>query len=184
MHFIPFPYRRAKVSHERLHLGSRVLSSRVAPAKNGEEIWLEKNVLNPTNWIFWQQLRYQILRSTVRAVVAYNASYYYYYGQHPGMIRGLASVGENLDKDKKIEFRWGIPLSYDRHRILEVRSRRRVKSTCTSLVTYFLVCRFLPTSSLVPLFSAQPPRSRSPPRFLTRQSWCLTLTTAKAGRGG
>eukprot|EP00094_Tigriopus_californicus_P011563 TCALIF_11168-PA protein Name:"Similar to uzip Protein unzipped (Drosophila melanogaster)" AED:0.09 eAED:0.09 QI:0/0/0.5/0.5/1/1/2/1441/488 len=110
---IQYHMQRAKVHNQPLHLGSRILSKdRDEPAdydddgQGGESE--NKGGSMSHAW------------SKIRSVIAYNASYSYYWGQLEGMIKALPSSASSFTHDKKINFNWGLPLKYERHRILEV----------------------------------------------------------------
>ena len=90
---VEFVTRRAKVNAEDVQLSSRVISH--------DEV---------------EGQRYEVIRS----VIAYNATYHYYWGQQAGLIKALPSTSETFGRSKRIHFAWGLPLVYQRHRILEV----------------------------------------------------------------
>ncbi len=97
---IAFETRRAKVTKEVAQIGNHILtrSDRDSAAEQ---------------------------YATVRSVIAYNASYHYYWGQHPaGLIRTLPTSAEAFDESgrtgKRYDFSWGLPLDFVRQRILEV----------------------------------------------------------------
>ena len=99
---VQFETRRAKIHKEQVHLGSKILSNDPVAPEN-------KNSHREYAW------------DMIRSVIAYNATYYYYWGQSPGLIKALSSSGQTFTyTSKRITFSWGLPLKYDRHRILEV----------------------------------------------------------------
>lgn len=57
------------------------------------------------------------------SVVTFNASYSFYYGQLEGLIRALPAKAETYGgrvKYEQIDFSWGLPLRFTRHRIQRV----------------------------------------------------------------
>lgn len=100
---------RAKVHNQPLHLGSRILS-KDRDEHDYDEDGAEVNKGGSTSRAW----------SKIRSVIAYNASYSYYWGQLDGMIKALPSSATSFTHGKKINFNWGLPLKYERHRILEV----------------------------------------------------------------
>lgn len=87
---------RAKVQRHPVHLGHVLLSN----PSDGEQKW-----------------------DNVTSVVAFNASYSFYYGQLTGLIRALPARSETYgggERHEVIEYAWGLPKKFSRHRIQRV----------------------------------------------------------------
>ncbi len=100
---IDFVMRRARVRKEQVELGQKRLTY-VFPEEE------EKDYADDNDGAW----------GTVRAVIAYNASTSYYWGQLPGLIKAVPASAANLAEAKKVHFKWGLPLASERQRILEV----------------------------------------------------------------
>ena len=88
---------RAKVERTPMHLGHVLLSH-------------QNSVESGT----WQE---------VSSVVAFNATYNFYYGQLDGLIRALPTRAQTYGGGPKfdnVDFSWGLPLKFSRHRIEQV----------------------------------------------------------------
>ena len=93
---------RVREDRDEVHLGSRVLSNELSSLdyeRGGEAM---------DSW------------GSVRSVLAYNASYRYYWGRLPGLTKALPSTGPTFREDKRVSFRWALPLEFSLHRILEL----------------------------------------------------------------
>lgn len=100
---VEYVTRRAKEVREAVHLGSRVLTRE-----------LDSNSYEEGGGDDW---------GSVRAVVAYNASYSYYWGRVArGLVKALPSTASASfrDMNKPVSFKWALPLEFTLHRILEV----------------------------------------------------------------
>ena len=56
-------------------------------------------------------------------MVTYNASYHFYWGQMPGLIKALPTSAETYSKGQRVEFKWGMPHTYHRHRIMKISAK-------------------------------------------------------------
>ena len=56
-------------------------------------------------------------------MVTYNASYHFYWGQMPGLIKALPTSAETYSKRQRVEFKWGMPHTYQRHRIMKISAK-------------------------------------------------------------
>jgi hypothetical protein len=110
-----FMKERAKVSQEVVPLGYRVL---VNPELSSDDENEEDETSNEITGDFkrddWKE---------ITSVIAYNASYHFYWGQFAGLIRTLPSSGETYNEHGRQEFKWGLPLDFIRHRIRDVSHR-------------------------------------------------------------
>ena len=118
-----FMKERAKVSQEVVPLGFRVLvNPESTPDDENDENEEDENSIDVTGDVKgddWKE---------VTSVIAYNASYHFYWGQLAGLIRTLPSSGETYNDHGRQEFKWGLPLDYIRHRIRDV-SHRLLRGT-------------------------------------------------------
>ena len=102
---LDFITRRVKVSKEEVQLGSRILSNVIVNSAENNDYY---------------DLRLMYGWDLIRSVITYNATYNYYWGQFPGLIKALPSSSQTFGSPHKMTFKWGLPLSFTRHRILEV----------------------------------------------------------------
>ena len=56
-------------------------------------------------------------------IVTYNATYQFYWGQMAGLIKALPTSAETFSKKQRLEFKWGMPHKYERHRIMKISDR-------------------------------------------------------------
>ena len=94
---LKFVRRRRKQFKEDVHIGGRSLVN-ILDAKEDQNYWTK-----------------------VKSVIAYNASYSYYWGSLSGVIRSLPATAPKLDREY-MKFEWGLPLKFSRQRIIEVSS--------------------------------------------------------------
>ena len=112
-----FMRERAKVTQEVVPLGFRILSNPDPASEEDSENEVSNELVDDVteaasdDVIEWQE---------IRGVIPYNASYHYYWGQIPGLIRTLPSSGETYNDHGRLEFQWGHPHNYVRHRIRDV----------------------------------------------------------------
>ena len=135
---LQFVTRRAKLNREKVHLGSRVLSN--------EEVIPDAEDAFHNSRFEW---------GTIRSVIAYNASYHYYWGQMPGLIKALPASSQAFATEKNIiHFKWGLPLDYTRHRILEVSYTLQPGTSVQVTATAFRSTTEVPyTATLVATFA-------------------------------
>lgn len=114
-----FVRERAKVSQEVVPLGFRILTS---PDPASEED-AENEISNEVDDDVISKSRDVNGWKEVSGVIPYNATYHFYWGQIPGLIRTLPSNGETYNDHGRVDFKWGLPLDYHRHRIRDISHR-------------------------------------------------------------
>ena len=103
------------VSYQLTHMKFSTWRAKVhrTPVYLGHVLLLSQNSV-PVSSSSWQE---------ISSVVAYNATYNFYYGQLDGLIRALPSKAETYSggpKFENVDFSWGLPLKFSRHRIQQV----------------------------------------------------------------
>lgn len=133
---VEFLTRRARERREEVHLGSRVLSNELS------SVDYERDNSESDSW------------GSVRSVLAYNASYRYYWGRMPGLAKALPSTGPTFrDLDKRVSFRWALPLEFSLHRILELSAFLRAGTSVQASVSAARVTTEVPyEATLVAVF--------------------------------
>ena len=128
---------RAKVDKKEVKLGHRVLAN-------------PQPILDPYGpW------------TEVSTMVTYNASYKFYWGQMEGLIKALPSSGETYSKKQRIDFRWGLPHGYQRHRIMKISAKLQPGTSTNVSVWAYKTRTELPyTAKLVSVFADGKPKMR------------------------
>merc|ERR1711997_1166366 len=88
----------------------------------------------------------------ISSVLAFNASYSFYFGQLDGLIRALASKAETYgggDKYEEVDFSWGLPLKFSRHRIQRVNATLLTGTAVNVSVDALLTTTELPYESVL-----------------------------------
>ena len=116
---------RAKVSQEIVPLGYRILTN---PDQGPEEEDSENEISNEVDVAEDDVLEKgrdvtEARWKEIGGVIPYNATYHYYWGQIPGLSRTLPSNGDTYNDHGRIDFKWGLPLDYHRHRIRDIAHR-------------------------------------------------------------
>ncbi len=92
--------------------------------------------------------------AVVRSVVDFNATYHYYWGQLPGLIKALPATAETFSGGELVSFRWALPLSYSRQRIQVLSTSLRSGTALLATVTTRKVTREVPyTAKLEAIFA-------------------------------
>ena len=133
---------RSKVTRTERHLGHVLLAANHQNNNNDQfssDIYDNNNSAAP----LWNE---------ISSVVAYNATYNFYYGQLDGLIRALPSKAETYgggSKFENIEFSWGLPLKFTRHRIEKVSAKLIRGTAVNASVDAFLTSTELPYEAVL-----------------------------------
>jgi len=127
---------REKVQKEEVCLGARVLSNSAGESDNEE-------LAGSGEW------------TDLSTIVTYNATYQFYWGQMAGLIKALPTSAETFSKKQRLEFKWGMPHKYERHRIMKISDRLLPGTSSNVSVWAFNTRRELPyTAKLVSIFES------------------------------
>jgi len=136
---------RSKVTRTERHLGHVLLANNQNNNNDDDrfssDIYDDNSAAAPK--IIWQE---------ISSVVAYNATYNFYYGQLDGLIRALPSKAETYgggSKFENIEFSWGLPLKFSRHRIQKVSAKLISGTAVNASVDAFLTSTELPYEAVL-----------------------------------
>ena len=136
---------RSKVTRTERHLGHVLLANDQNNNNDDDrfssDIYDDNSAAAPK--IIWQE---------ISSVVAYNATYNFYYGQLDGLIRALPSKAETYgggSKFENIEFSWGLPLKFSRHRIQKVSAKLISGTAVNASVDAFLTSTELPYEAVL-----------------------------------
>jgi hypothetical protein len=127
---------RSKVKRTERHLGHVLLANQNNDDRFNSDIYDDSAPI-------WQE---------ISSVVAYNATYNFYYGQLDGLIRALPSKAETYgggSKFENIEFSWGLPLKFSRHRIQKVSAKLISGTAVNASVDAFLTSTELPYEAVL-----------------------------------
>ena len=127
---------RSKVKRTERHLGHVLLANQNNDDRFSSDIYDDSAPI-------WQE---------ISSVVAYNATYNFYYGQLDGLIRALPSKAETYgggSKFENIEFSWGLPLKFTRHRIQKVSAKLISGTAVNASVDAFLTSTELPYEAVL-----------------------------------